>query len=136
MLQQALEWEHLVNYLILAQQRVEGRCIQAQQGQEWAYLLTLARVGWSMVVTQNHAESTLAAVVRRERRYRRRMMQYILTEMQEASWRFITRQRRIWVELMHFWHSQSLEFIQRKGVGCQARQGYALFFVLRCESKY
>jgi len=80
-LQEALEWDHLLEYLILAQERVGRRWLKGQQGQGWAYLLVVARVRRSIIATQQQAESTLSSIARKERRYRRRLTKYILTEL-------------------------------------------------------
>ena len=72
--QEGLEWQHLLEYLILAQKRMERRWLKGERGMEWANLLTSARVGRSLILTQQQADSVRKVVIRKERKSYRKMV--------------------------------------------------------------
>ena len=73
--QEGLEWQHLLEYLILAQKRMERRWLKGERGMEWANLLTSARVGRSLILTQQQADSVRKVVIRKERKSYRKMVE-------------------------------------------------------------
>ena len=133
--QESLERDHLLDCLILAQERAGRRLLRGMQGLEWANLLSAARVQRDMIVLQQQSESAMSEVARIERLCRHNLSVHILYELCGTQRGQLFRQFHRWVDSMLVWHLHSTEFVLRRGVVAQAKKNYKPIGLLRYEIK-
>ena len=122
--QELLERDHLLDYLILAQERAGRRLLRGMRGLEWANLLSAARVQRDVIALQQQSESTMSEIARIERLCRHNLSLHILYELCGLQRRQLFRQFHRWVDSMLVWHLHSREFALRRGVVAQAKIYY------------